>query len=76
MREVLHDQLKTSKNPHVQNDLAHYDRDPSAHTYKFLISSMDRYTSKTTLAQNRQLQYNEFKGAPTVNANTTDNKGK
>ena len=36
---------------------------------------MDRYTSKTTLAQNRQIQENEFKGNPTVNASTKENKG-
>ena len=76
LREVLHDQLKLSKNPHFQNDLAHYDRGSTAHTYEFLLQSMDRYISKTTLAQNRQTQENEFKGNPTVNASKKDNKGK
>ena len=74
--EVLYDQLKTSKNPHFQNDLAHYDREQSAHTYEFLLTSMDRYISKTMLDQNRQIQENEFKGGATANVSNKDNKGK
>ena len=34
LREALYTQMKTSKHPHFQNDLAHYGREESARTYE------------------------------------------
>ena len=56
--------------------MAHYDRDQSAHTYEFFLTSMDRYNIKTALARNRQIQENEFKGAYDNTVNKRNGKGK
>jgi hypothetical protein len=69
--------MSVSKNPQIQNDMAHFARVPKDRTYEFLLSSIDRYLDLQTLNYNRLAIENDLgRGNKNIHANTQAGKGK